>query len=732
MGRSTRRKKSRKLLGGYEEDIDKTVLEPQLFTFAQQGLATGVSNLLDKGIDVNVKNPKGETPLIVAIMYRRLPVVKVLLERGANINVTSDEGMTVLSLASRDGSLDIVKELLNHGADVNLADRNGNSPLHDASREGYLVILKELLDRGANIEATNKFGFTALITATRLGHTDNVKELLNHGANIEAVDNDRNTSLILASKEGSTDIVKLLLAKGANINAKNLKNKTAYDVADNLDIRDLLRPPKPEVDEVWGGFTQDDFTMFEQIFGDTKAASDFSICPVCHSQVHREDGCMFMHHDCKSLNPPGLDKTLYEKYLTRGYNQIYWCTVCGRICDNHLHKNIGPIDGPVPGNAPLPETNEQFFGNDCRGIGGGGLLEKLARFNAILLRAKVIQDSAAKRTVREVKKSLVKAAWDAPLNRDNESLQQQFEEKAFRWAPISSFPPASPPVAAVAPEVQAPNISYPDIMNPNLLPIVYPTGNDVTLLDEVPNAVQFRHKKADGTINNHNEELIGLENLMINVLQNDRNKNFASVEFGGCWNSAGGCTAKLYPDEIQDAINKSTLTPEVKAQYETILADYRAKFNRKFKVGGKKKGGSLLNLRGTQMFPLATDAVADCPLPKKSGRRWTHRNNKNRKSKTRKIKLKSIKPSHRAEKKLDATFVYPDGHEKVIPFGAKGMSDYTKHKDDTRKQRYLKRHSGMGEHWQKPDTPGALAKWVLWNKKTLRASISDYKKRFKL
>jgi len=100
--------------------------------------------------------------------------------------------------------------------------------------------------------------------------------------------------------------------------------------------------------------------------------------------------------------------------------------------------------------------------------------------------------------------------------------------------------------------------------------------------------------------------------------------------------------------------------------------------------------------------------------------------------KTRKLKLKSIKPSHKKEKKWDATFVYPDGHQKVVPFGAKGMSDYTKHRDDTRKQRYLKRHSGMGESWQKPDTPGALAKWVLWNKKTLRASISDYKRRFKL
>uniref|UniRef100_A0A6C0AI38 Uncharacterized protein n=1 Tax=viral metagenome TaxID=1070528 RepID=A0A6C0AI38_9ZZZZ len=100
--------------------------------------------------------------------------------------------------------------------------------------------------------------------------------------------------------------------------------------------------------------------------------------------------------------------------------------------------------------------------------------------------------------------------------------------------------------------------------------------------------------------------------------------------------------------------------------------------------------------------------------------------------KTRKLRLKSIKPSHKAEKKWDATFIYPDGHQKVVPFGAKGMSDYTKHRDPTRKQRYLKRHSGMGESWQKPDTPGALAKWVLWNKTTLRASIADYKKRFKL
>ena len=100
--------------------------------------------------------------------------------------------------------------------------------------------------------------------------------------------------------------------------------------------------------------------------------------------------------------------------------------------------------------------------------------------------------------------------------------------------------------------------------------------------------------------------------------------------------------------------------------------------------------------------------------------------------KTRKLKLKSIRKSHKPEKKWDAVFIKPDGKEKVVPFGAAGMSDYTKHKDPTRKQRYLKRHSGMGEHWEQPDTPGALSKWVLWNKPSLRASISSFKKRFRL
>jgi hypothetical protein len=60
------------------------------------------------------------------------------------------------------------------------------------------------------------------------------------------------------------------------------------------------------------------------------------------------------------------------------------------------------------------------------------------------------------------------------------------------------------------------------------------------------------------------------------------------------------------------------------------------------------------------------------------------------------------------------------------------MSDFTKHKDVTRRQRYLARHGHMKEDWTDPVTAGALSRWILWNKPTLTASVADYKRRFHL
>jgi len=53
------------------------------------------------------------------------------------------------------------------------------------------------------------------------------------------------------------------------------------------------------------------------------------------------------------------------------------------------------------------------------------------------------------------------------------------------------------------------------------------------------------------------------------------------------------------------------------------------------------------------------------------------------------------------------------------------------HKNPERMKRYSMRHKSR-ENWKDPTTPGALSKYILWNKPSLKASISDYKKRFNL
>lgn len=95
-------------------------------------------------------------------------------------------------------------------------------------------------------------------------------------------------------------------------------------------------------------------------------------------------------------------------------------------------------------------------------------------------------------------------------------------------------------------------------------------------------------------------------------------------------------------------------------------------------------------------------------------------------------KLLQIIRSHKPEKKYDAVFEN-DGRKKVIPFGARGMSDYTKHHDKERRERYLKRHRGMGEDWNNPQTAGALSKYLLWGESTsLTENIRKFKSKFNL
>lgn len=152
-------------------------------------------------------------------------------------------------------------------------------------------------------------------------------------------------------------------------------------------------------------------------------------------------------------------------------------------------------------------------------------------------------------------------------------------------------------------------------------------------------------------------------------------------------------------------------------------------------------GGSIVPFPGTDMIggsyaqPSFGFGNVVKRKPKRIVKRVRNRSlktNRTQKNNSKKIQLKSIKKSTKPDKKLMATFIMPNGRTKTTHFGAAGMSDFTKHKDPARKQRYINRHRKRElKAWKDPTSAGALSLYILWNKPTLKASIADYKKRFK-
>lgn len=96
-----------------------------------------------------------------------------------------------------------------------------------------------------------------------------------------------------------------------------------------------------------------------------------------------------------------------------------------------------------------------------------------------------------------------------------------------------------------------------------------------------------------------------------------------------------------------------------------------------------------------------------------------------KKQKNGKVRLSKLVKSPISGKKLRA--IFSDGTH--TDFGASGYSDFTKHHDEARKQRYIDRHQ-RNENWKNMKSRGALSRYILWNKPTISASLADFRRRF--
>ena len=128
-----------------------------------------VNELIKSGINVNIKDGAGRTPLMFASLAYNPEIVQILIAAGANINDTDDFGETVFMYASKaHGKRDteeMVKILLSgEKEDINAADKDGATALMFSVQGYYIDIaaVKYLIRQGADVDARDKDGKTAL------------------------------------------------------------------------------------------------------------------------------------------------------------------------------------------------------------------------------------------------------------------------------------------------------------------------------------------------------------------------------------------------------------------------------------------------------------------------------------------------------------------------------------------------------------------------------------------
>jgi ankyrin repeat protein len=172
------------------------------------------------------KNNLGQTPLIVAVNHNQPEIAELLLANGANVNARDPKMHTPLILALMVYNHDkMVRLLLGGGADVNLADASSMTPLVYAVKQGQIEDVKILIANDANVNVVS--GFSPLYFAVFGHRAEMVELLLANGADVN-YEMGGHTVLHWA-KEGTDHRIETLLIKYGGHELPGAKSSTGGD-----------------------------------------------------------------------------------------------------------------------------------------------------------------------------------------------------------------------------------------------------------------------------------------------------------------------------------------------------------------------------------------------------------------------------------------------------------------------------------------------------------------------
>lgn len=149
-----------------------------------------IKKLFSNGVDINITNKRGSTPLIKILQDNRIPL---------------------------DIRIEVTKYLIEAGADVHKTDRNSGTALHYAMGNHCTALTQLIIDAGAKLNVANIYGRTPLMEAVYYKDKTNVVFLIGLGADINTISTDGDTNIYIATDTNNIEMLKILLDSGADL-----------------------------------------------------------------------------------------------------------------------------------------------------------------------------------------------------------------------------------------------------------------------------------------------------------------------------------------------------------------------------------------------------------------------------------------------------------------------------------------------------------------------------------
>jgi ankyrin repeat protein len=188
-----------------------------------------IENLVNRGLNLNAKNCRGETPLMIAIKYSLMDLCKAYINhldrdgrRTVHLDAQDEQGNTVMHYASLHLSPKDFKEFLTLADfELHVTNHKGQTPAYVAFIHGQFEVFQNYKSASFRWDIKDVSNKNLLHWAAEMGNRIAIKTLLKTSLfNINEMDMNGNSALYYAIENAHLNCVTFLLENGAYIEAR--------------------------------------------------------------------------------------------------------------------------------------------------------------------------------------------------------------------------------------------------------------------------------------------------------------------------------------------------------------------------------------------------------------------------------------------------------------------------------------------------------------------------------